>query len=111
MARTEAAASPVALASPIDLSAVPPQLQMPVTWDWSGPADQAVAALAGRIGYAFHQAGDRPVIPIIVSVHAAETPAVLVLRDIGLQAGARARIDTDPNSPGSITYTNTADKS
>jgi hypothetical protein len=98
LARTEAGGASLPLASPIDVAALPDPLRSPVTWSWTGPAEQAVKALADRIHYKFLSEGIRVTSPLIVTVNANATPMVLVFQDIGLQLGSRARLVVDPNS-------------
>ena len=74
---------------------VPAALRRAVTLDWIGPVETLAETLAQRAGYRFLAAGPMPVRPVMVSVRAAGTPLIEVLRDAGLQAGAAATLVVD----------------
>ena len=93
LARVRAAENP--LDPPPLPRIVPAALLRPVTLDWTGPLETLAAKLAGEAGYRFEVAGRRPVRPVIVVARAANKPLILVLRDVGLQAGAAATLSVD----------------
>ena len=74
---------------------VPRELMQPVTLSWHGPLDEAVETLAKKAGYKVtligHASG-----PVMVDVDRHKTPLIMLLREIGIQAGSRARLDVDP---------------
>ena len=76
---------------------VPPELLRRISLEWIGPLDVLVARLAGAAGYSFEEAGSRPVRPRIVEVWTSAKPLILVLRDVGIQAGAAANLTVDPD--------------
>jgi defect-in-organelle-trafficking protein DotD len=88
--------SPVPGSSPA-LEDVPAALKRAVTLDWIGPVETLAEALAQRAGYRFVSAGSMPVHPVMVSIRAAGTPLIEVLRDAGLQAGSAATLVVDAN--------------
>lgn len=77
---------------------MPPELGVPVTLSWAGPAEIATSVVAGQIGWAYRTIGNRPSTPVIVSFDAKAQHAVDVLRDIGLQSvksGAAVILDAE----------------
>ena len=74
---------------------VPGALRAEVTLDWIGPLDALTERLAGAAGWDYIEAGSPPPIPLIVEVHAAEMPIILVLRDAGIQAAEAATLTVD----------------
>lgn len=75
----------------------PQELRRIVSVDWVGPIEPMVRSLADRAGYQTQINGDKPPVPVVVSVQAREKSVVEVLRDLGLQAGRRADIVVDPD--------------
>lgn len=73
----------------------PLELQRAVTFDWTGPAEPLVQELARKAGYTYGVVGNQPNLPLIVTVKATNKPLINVLRDIGLQLGARADLKID----------------
>ena len=99
LARIESARTPAAVAgaprsSPVPAD-VPAALRRTVTLDWIGPVETLAETLAQHAGYRFMAAGSMPVRPVMVTVRAAGTPLIEVLRDAGLQAGAAATLVVD----------------
>ena len=87
----------------VDPAAAPAPLRMAVTWeDWNGPLESAVRGIAQRIGYRVRVSGVPPAVPADVHVDAHATPAIQILEDLGLQAGARATVRID--APSSMIY-------
>lgn len=78
-----------------DFSGAPPALAQPITLTWNGPAEQAIQTLAAKAGYTYRVAGIAPPLPLAVAVNVYERPLIEVLRDIGLQLGARADVAVD----------------
>lgn len=74
----------------------PQELRRTVSVDWVGPIEPLTRSLADRAGYQMQINGDKPPVPVVVSVQAREKSVVEVLRDLGLQAGRRADIVVDP---------------
>jgi defect-in-organelle-trafficking protein DotD len=68
----------------------PLELQRAVTFEWTGPVEPLVMELAQKAGYNYNTVGDAPTLPVIVNVRATNQPLIDVLRNIGLQMGARA---------------------
>ena len=75
----------------------PRELRRIVTVDWSGPIEPIAKSMADRAGYQMQINGDKPPVPVVVSIVAREKTVIEVLRDIGLQAGQRADVVVDPN--------------
>ena len=74
---------------------VPEGLLKRVDFEWIGPVDEAARKLAEEAGYRFEMAGKRPVKPVMVEIRSERRPLVMVLRDVGLQAGAAAAVMVD----------------
>jgi defect-in-organelle-trafficking protein DotD len=95
LASVEQARNPgVPLQVPSD---VPQELRRTISVDWVGPVEPLMRRLADRAGYQMQINGDKPSVPIVVSVQAQEKSVVEVLRDVGLQAGRRADVAVDPD--------------
>lgn len=75
----------------------PQELRRIITVDYNGPIEPMARTLADRAGYTLEINGDKPPVPLIVSVQSREKSVVEVLRDVGLQAGRRADIAVDPD--------------
>lgn len=73
----------------------PRELRRTISIDWVGPIEPLTRTLADRAGYKVQVNGDKPPVPVVVSVTAREKSVVEVLRDLGLQAGLRADIVVD----------------
>lgn len=73
----------------------PQELQRAVTFDWTGPIEPLVEELTRKAGYQYGIIGNRPVTPITVTMNATNKPLINVLRDIGIQMGARADLKVD----------------
>jgi defect-in-organelle-trafficking protein DotD len=81
-----------AMPAPDNFANAPASLNQPITVKWSGPAEQMVETLAGRAGLRFQSKGNRPGVPLTISINVYQKPMIEVLRDIGLQIGRRADI-------------------
>jgi defect-in-organelle-trafficking protein DotD len=75
----------------------PIELRRAVTVAWVGPVDKLSKALADRASYSFAVLGDVPPVPVVVNIDVENKPIIDVLRDIGLQLGARADVRVDGN--------------
>lgn len=73
----------------------PRELQRAVTLEWNGPAEPLVQELARKAGYNYNVVGDKPPLPVLVNLKTTNKPLINVLRDIGLQMGARADLKVD----------------
>ena len=73
----------------------PTELRRAVTFEWAGPVEPLVQELAKKAGYNYNTVGAKPPVPLIVNVRATNKPLIDVLRDIGLQMGARADLKID----------------
>jgi len=73
----------------------PIELRRTLSIDWNGPIEPLARRLADRAGYNFMSIGDKPPVPIVISITAVQKPIVELLRDVGLQAGTRADIIVD----------------
>jgi defect-in-organelle-trafficking protein DotD len=73
----------------------PTELRRAVTVNWVGPVEPLAKMLAERAGYNFLTVGGPPVVPVVVSIDAENTPVIEVLRNIGLQLGMRGDIKVD----------------
>jgi defect-in-organelle-trafficking protein DotD len=93
LAAVEQAKSPGVAVEPIHNA--PEELERAITVNWVGPPDQITKMLADRAGYDFLAVGNRPPVPIVVNIDVENEPVIDVLRDIGLQLGARGDIKVD----------------
>lgn len=75
----------------------PVELRRIVSVDWTGPIEPIARTLADRAGYQMQVNGDRPPVPVVISLIAREKSVIEVLRDVGLQAGQRADVVVDPS--------------
>ena len=73
----------------------PRELQRAVTLEWTGPAEPLIQELSRKAGYNYGVVGNQPALPILVNVKATNKPLINVLRDIGMQMGARADLKID----------------
>lgn len=73
-------------------------MQMPISIDWDGPIGPLVSKISKIAGYQPKVLGVVPPIPVIVSIHAQNTPLADILRNAGLQAGKRASIVVYPST-------------
>lgn len=74
------------------LTNVPPELRRAVTISWTGPAEPLLTSLADRAGYVFLTFGNPPPVSLVVSVNRENAPVVEVMKDVGLQLGARGTL-------------------
>jgi defect in organelle trafficking protein DotD len=81
-------------AAPI-IEDAPRLLRQPMSIKWNGPIGPMAEKIAERAMYGFAEFGNGSTIPVLVQVDAVETPLVDILKNIGLQAGARANIIID----------------
>ncbi len=96
LAAVEKARTPAVQISPV--VDVPAELRRTITVNWVGPIEPIAKTLADRAGYGFLVLGNEPAIPVVVSVDVENTRIVDVLRDIGLQLGARGDVKLDAQS-------------
>lgn len=90
----QAKAPPAELAR---LDDAPIELRRAITVSWIGPVDNITKMLADRASYGFDAFGDVPPVPVVVNIDVENKPIIDVLRDIGLQLGARADVRVDGN--------------
>lgn len=93
LAAIEQQKSPGVTVAPI--SNAPEELMRAITVTWIGPPEQIVRKLADRASYNFVTLGNRPPVPVIVSIDVQNQPVIEVLRDIGLQLGVRGDVKVD----------------
>lgn len=93
LAAVEYSQAPTTNISPV--GEAPPELRRAITVNWVGPVEPITKTLADRAGYHFMTVGNAPPVPIIVSVDVENRGVIDVLRDIGLQMGARADVRVD----------------
>lgn len=93
LAAVEQSRSPAVGVQPIHNA--PPELMRAMTITWYGPAEELVRKLANRASYTFITIGDRPPVPLTVSIDAENKPVIDLLRDTGLQLGLRADVKVD----------------
>ena len=93
LAAIEQSRSPKVSVAPIEN--VPDELKRAMTVSWVGPVEPIAKRLAAYSEYGFEILGDQPPVPIVVNLDAENTRVVDMLRNIGLQLGARADIRVD----------------
>lgn len=93
LAEVEQAKSPTPIAQRLD--DVPPELKRTVTIAWTGPVAPLAKAMADRASYRFIELGSAPPVPVVVHVDVINRSVIDVLRDIGLQMGARGSVVVD----------------
>jgi defect-in-organelle-trafficking protein DotD len=91
--------------SSLDETTLPEELRRKTTVNYSGPGDEVVKDLAGRIGYAFLETGSKPTVPSMVNLTLTDTSVGKALEDIGLQVQVTATVIVNP-SARSIEYRN-----
>ncbi len=96
LAAVEQARTPATSMSP--LGEVPQELRRTITVNWVGPIEPIAKTLADRAGYSFLVLGNKPSIPVVVSVDAENSRVVDILRDVGLQLGRRGDVKVDAKS-------------
>lgn len=90
LASVEQARNPGAI---VDMApSAPQELRRNMSVEWVGPIETITQRVAERAGYKFQVSGDTPPAPVVVNITATEKTVIDILRDIGLQAGARADI-------------------
>jgi defect in organelle trafficking protein DotD len=75
---------------------MPEDLQRIVSFEWSGPLDQAVAKLAASVGYTFYATAPANPQPVDVAIRLSTVPAYQVFQTLGVEAGTRATVQIDP---------------
>lgn len=93
LAAVEYSRAPTPAIAPVNNA--PIELRRAVTVNWIGPVETITKTLAERAGYNFLTIGAAPPVPVVVSVDATNLPVIDVLRDVGLQLGARGDIKVD----------------
>lgn len=91
--------------SSLDESVLPDELRRKTTVNYSGPGDEVVKDLAGRIGYSFSETGSKPTVPAMVNLALTDASVGKALEDIGLQVQGTATVIVNPNVR-SIEYRN-----
>jgi defect-in-organelle-trafficking protein DotD len=66
--------------------------------DWSGPVESLVKQLAEASNYRLRVLGNKPALPVLVTVSAKNEMLADVLRDVGYQCGRRANVVVFPDS-------------
>lgn len=93
LAEVEKVRTPTTTAPLVDN--VPRLLRQPMTITWNGPISSLTKKIADRAMYGFVEVGQEYHMPILVQVDEIGTPLIDILKNIGLQAGARANIIVD----------------
>ena len=93
LAAIEQTRTPDADVAPI--ANAPRELRRAVTINWVGPASAIAKKMAERASYRFNVLGEKPPVPVVVSLDKENARLIDVLRDIGLQLGARGDIRVD----------------
>lgn len=67
-----------------------------VSIDWSGPIEPLIGRIAHSAGYRLSVLGQRPTVPVIVTLFEKNVPMGDILRDAGFQANNRADVIVFP---------------
>lgn len=95
LAAVEAARTPGVAVGPAGNA--PEELRRALTLSWTGPVEPVTRRLAERASYGFLVLGSPPPVPLVVALDVENRPVIDILRDIGLQLGARADVRVDSN--------------
>ena len=68
------------------------------TIDWSGPVEPLVRQIANASNFKVRVLGNKPAIPLLVTVYAKNVMLGDILRDIGYQCGKRATVVVFPKN-------------
>ncbi len=93
LAAVEYSRAPTTSIAPVNNA--PAELRRAITVNWIGPVETITKTLSDRAGYNFLVVGSAPPVPVVVSIDAENLPVIDVLRDVGLQLGARGDIKVD----------------
>ena len=93
LAAIEQTRTPDASVAPI--ANAPRELRRAVTINWVGPVETIAKKMASRASYNFRVLGEKPPVPVVVSLDKNNARVIDILRDIGLQLGARGDIKVD----------------
>ena len=93
LAAVEYSRTPTNTIAPVNNA--PIELRRAITVNWIGPVETITKTLADRAGYNFLVIGNTPPVPVVISVDAENLPVIDVLRDVGLQLGARGDVKVD----------------
>lgn len=96
LAAIEQSKTPGVAVQPI--SNAPEELMRAMTLTWVGPPEQVLRKLADRASYNFVTLGNRPPVPLVINVDVQNKPVIEVLRDVGLQLGARGDVKVDADN-------------
>lgn len=66
--------------------------------DWSGPVEPLLRQLANAANYRLRVLGNKPAIPLLVSVYDKNMMLADIVRDVGYQCGRRANVIVFPDS-------------
>lgn len=77
---------------------IPAELQQPIQWHYRGNLVHAVRALARIVGYQTIVERSHPPQSIPVVIAAGSVPVMTLIRELGIQAGARADVSVDPRT-------------
>jgi defect in organelle trafficking protein DotD len=78
------------------LPMMPEDLQRIVSFEWSGPLDQAVAKIAASVGYTFYTTAPANPQPVDVAIRMSTVPVYQIFQTLGAEAGTRATVQVDP---------------
>jgi defect in organelle trafficking protein DotD len=65
--------------------------------NWDGPVEPVLKRIASATGYRVVVLGQRPAVPVIVSVHARNQTLAAILRNVKYQANPKARVVIYPS--------------
>lgn len=96
LASVENTRTPVSIPPLAEADGTPIELRRAITVDWVGPVEPLAEQLADRASYRFQLTGQKPSVPMVVTLRVRNKPLIDVLRDLGLQLNNRAtlRVDT-----------------
>lgn len=83
--------------SPLDETVLPPELQRSISFDWSGPGEEAARQIAREIGYELSVSGNPPAVTPMVHLALRDTASGKILENLGHQVHPKAAVMVDPN--------------
>jgi defect-in-organelle-trafficking protein DotD len=88
----------VPTAPAVDISQLPPELKVPATLEWSGPAADLVRELAKKAGYSFFISGAPSPAPLMAHVSLHDIALGQAFANVGVQVDPFATVILNPNA-------------
>jgi defect-in-organelle-trafficking protein DotD len=95
LASVENTRTPISIPPLAEAEGTPIELRRAITVDWVGPVEPLAEQLADRASYRFQLTGQKPSVPLVISLRVRNQPLIDALRDLGLQLNNRATLRVD----------------